>query len=1453
MRGTTMGLGCRRIGFAGLVMMMSAATVQMGAQTAPLLLLPYTITTVGGGTATVCTTAGVDKLGDGCPATQASFGATTPVASGGDIRALGIDPQGNIIIADAGANLIRKINQKTGLVTVVVGGTAAECNGTVAGIGTPVDKYGDGCIASDGVANLNGGYTANLSSPRGVAVAPNGDIYIAGYGEYLIHKVSAATGVMSIVAGYINCTGTGNKYTSCSGAKGYTGDGGTATNYEVAGGTPQLSPTGGAELYQPRGVNVDSYGNIYIADTGDHAIRVVYEGGATLASLILLETGKTAQAGFIYTIAGNPTKIANGGSGFSGDLGPASAALLNTPEDVMVDASGDVIIADSSNARVRVIYAGGATMAKLISLENTGVVTPVVGSIYTIMGGGTGATYTAQTSVPANSLALGALRKIAMDSRGDLFAIDNGKTVVWFEDASTGDMRAIVGVFTATPYTTAPTSPVAGVCSSATDNIGDGCPATQAVFAPASNGAGLAIDGQDNLYITDPVDARIRKISINTLFAATTPAAPITQTIDLHLGAGETAAPVITFPNGNPDFKLSAAANCSANADTTVECYIPVAFQPSHPGADLSSLLLTGTTTGVSVGLSGTGNLASVSIDPGSASIVSPALSSTPQQVAVDGGGNVFVADTGNNRILLFPAGGGASSVYAGGNGSGYSGDNGAAITAKLNAPKGVAVDPAGNVYIADTGNNVLRRVNRESLVITTMAGGATGVCPLANDANGDGCPQSQSILSGPTGVAADANGNVYISDTGHNTIRIASANGYIYNFAGGAVCSAAIDTYGDGCPATQAAFSSPAGLAVDTAGNLFIADSGNNLVRKIAYVSGGITAAAGNGQSGFGGDGGLATLAQLNGPLGVAVDAASDIFIADTGNQGLRIVNPASGWISTLAGVLGSSGTGTVPGSASGVLLNSPKGVAVTSQGTLSLSDSGNSRLLQIQRSNVAYNFGTLNLSSSSAPQNFNVISTGTLAATLSSPVFSSSGVTSDFSLLPATTQGCTSGSLAAGSSCAMVGRFTPSSAAAETATYALNSNAANTAAPAIVLSGTGKVLIATSIVAQQTAPATSPQYGQTVTLSATVTPSSTTSAMTGTITFKVDGVAGLPIAITYATGVGTASTTIGSQAVGQHSVTVIYSGDFNYASSNDNATPLNITVTKANTTAAVAVSPATLQQFSTQTVTATVASTTTGTPTGTVAFYNGTALLGTSSLNSSGIATFTSATLAVGSYSVTGVYSGDNNYSTSTSAAGSFTVTSDPQDFQVSLSSPAVAIASGSTVQTQLNITPTNSLSGTLTFACTGLPQYSTCTFGPPSTLAITPTTNLQTYWQQSIGVTVTFWSDIAPGSTVSSVRRPGTNHGTWAFGVPFVLLGFGGLASARKRLRAHKATLFLALICLCAGSALTLSGCSSSINGIKYTTPAGTSNVTITVTGPNGISHAVAAQYTITGPGF
>jgi len=229
-----------------------------------------------------------------------------------------------------------------------------------------------------------------------------------------------------------------------------------------------------------------------------------------------------------------------------------------------------------------------------------------------------------------------------------------------------------------------------------------------------------------------------------------------------------------------------------------------------------------------------------------------------PAAVAVDSAGNLYIADTENNRIRKVS--GGTITTVAGNGAYGFSGDGGPATSASLNYPPGVVVDSVGNLYIADSGNNRIRKVSGGT--ITTVAG--DGVDRFS----GDGGPATSASLSKPYGVASDSAGNLYIADSGNNRIRKVS-DGMITTVAFG--------------PATSASLYAPYGVAVDPVGNLYIADSGNNRIRK---VSGGtITTVAGNGAYSFSGDGGPATNASLSHPQEVALDSAGNLYIADLGN----------------------------------------------------------------------------------------------------------------------------------------------------------------------------------------------------------------------------------------------------------------------------------------------------------------------------------------------------------------------------------------------------------------------------------------------------------------------------------------------------------------------------------------------------------------------------------------
>jgi uncharacterized protein (TIGR03437 family) len=316
-----------------------------------------------------------------------------------------------------------------------------------------------------------------------------------------------------------------------------------------------------------------------------------------------------------------------------------------------------------------------------------------------------------------------------------------------------------------------------------------------------------------------------------------------------------------------------------------------------------------------------------------------------PSNVALDAAGNLYIADTGDCLIRkVSPAG--IITTVAGVESDGasicgaYNGDGGPATNALLNVPQAVAVDASGNLYIADTGNDRIREVSTSG-IITTIAGGGSALT--------DGVPAIQAELVGPYDIAIDAAGNLYIADTGTNRIRKVPADGTITTVAGTLTIGFEPGYSGDGGPATSAELFSPSGVAVDATGNIYIADTDNDAIRKVS-TKGTITTVAGKqlfpgiGDGGYAGDGGPATGAELFGPAGVTVDAAGDLFIADTRNQRIREVL-ASGTITTVAGngTPNYSGDG---GPATDAELYMPNGVTVAASGGVYIADTGNGRV---------------------------------------------------------------------------------------------------------------------------------------------------------------------------------------------------------------------------------------------------------------------------------------------------------------------------------------------------------------------------------------------------------------------------------------------------------------------------------------------------------------------------
>jgi len=350
----------------------------------------------------------------------------------------------------------------------------------------------------------------------------------------------------------------------------------------------------------------------------------------------------------------------------------------------------------------------------------------------------------------------------------------------------------------------------------------------------------------------------------------------------------------------------------------------------------------------------------------------------SPYVVAAAQNGNLYIADTGNNRIRMVDAETGDITTVAGdgspncnvstGGAGCYGGDGGSATKAQLYYPFAVALDRQGNLYIADTGNSRIRKVNPVTGIITTVAGDGSPDCDSKTGANcfgGDGEPAGSAQLWLPYSVALDRSGNIYISDTNNNRIRkVNAATGIISTVAGNGSCSQ-VDSYGgcysgDGGLATKAELWNPAGVFVDLSGNVYIADEYNNRVRVVNALTGIITSAAGTGfltcssngtncTGGYNGDGIAAASARLNFPFNVTLDGSGSIYIADYNNNRIRKVDGSTQIITTVAGngTAAYSGDG---GQGTKAQLNEPSGVTFDNLGNLLIADSNNNVVRRMQ-----------------------------------------------------------------------------------------------------------------------------------------------------------------------------------------------------------------------------------------------------------------------------------------------------------------------------------------------------------------------------------------------------------------------------------------------------------------------------------------------------------------------
>jgi hypothetical protein len=477
------------------------------------------------------------------------------------------------------------------------------------------------------------------------------------------------------------------------------------------------------------------------------------------------------------------------------------------------------------------------------------------------------------------------------------------------------------------------------------------------------------------------------------------------------------------------------------------------------------------------------------------------AVLASPADTALDGSGNVFIADWFNNRIRRVDATSGIITTVAGNRIAGYSGDGEPATSASLWGDfGGVAVDTHGNLFIADSENERIRRVDAVTGIITTVAGsGQPGKIYIPSGYSGDGGPATSATFNFPVGVALDSQGNLFIVDSYNERIRrVDAVTGIITTVAGNWPAGYA----GDGGAATNASLCLCrfGGVALDTQDNLFIADTGNNRVRRVDATTGIITTVAGNGVLGYSGDGGPATSAAVGEPMGVAIDTQGNLFIFGTGT--VRRVDAVTGIITKVAG--GGPRTAGIGdgGPATSATISPTAHGAVDSQGRLFIADDLDNRIRVVPLppfvalSATALSFSTQPTGTTSAPQTVTLTNTGLVALTISSIAIGGTNA-GDY----AQTNACGS-SLGAGANCAINVTFTPSGAGSSTATLNITDSAPGSS-HGVLLSGTGQNPDFSLVVSGSSSIATV-SAGQTATYNLSITPQA---GLTGTVTFTCSG----------------------------------------------------------------------------------------------------------------------------------------------------------------------------------------------------------------------------------------------------------------------------------------------------------------------------------------------------------
>jgi MBG domain (YGX type)/Bacterial Ig-like domain (group 3)/NHL repeat len=1219
------------------------------------------------------------------------------------------------------------------------------------------------------------------------------------------------------------------------------------------------TPTPTQGLYQPIGLAVDSSNNLYIADSKHNCVRELPHDATGVASLT--------------TVAGTCGST------------PSSTP---SPSGLAIDASNNLYIAIHDVESTPAL----STYQVLRLLPSSGLC---------VMAGSPSALVPSLCSGVTSNVVLKAPSGIALDATGDLFIADTGNNCVR-EVAGLTTQQTAVGqcsndltgnsatalnspenlAFSATQFlfiTEANASAnnvvsyalgssaftiVAGLPSGAPGPYNTTQDGKSALSSPLNAPLGIAVDTLGNFYVADSGNYIIRKFSSDILFPPTTvgspsPSVPITfaisQNVNLSAAVGA-------------DFRITSNSCTGALTATPAgtppfTCQVFVSFNPSKPGVRSAPLRLDDSLSGQLLGLGlqaiGIGPLSVFT--PGTVNTVVPSLT-VPIAVAVDSTGNVYILESGTGSgsasLLLLPVSGGSPlTLIAPGGG--------------LLTPSALALDAAGNIYIADKTQNTVTRYGIDSVINPNYVTGLDSPTALYVDSfdnlyiaqagashnvvefylsgirrvvagsgtvsGANGVPATTATFVSPSSLYVDLNNILYIADGAGHLVYAVDNTGLIHQVAGnGTTSTTAVGQ------ATGTALLNPASISVDAAGDLYIADSAANLIYTVftgtTSTGANIAISLGTGTAGNTGDGGLATLAQISNPLGVAVDSSADIFVADNGNNSIREVtypNPTINFGTILVGQTSPLVMQSVSdfGTAS-VTLTTP---FATSDSHFVVSPSATtcgSAISPGSTCNLGFTFAptqngpvngnsTLLSNSPNSPQVIQLIGNGkvpqplTFTLTAQTEVygqpFPESVSIANGDPAPTGTIAFTTGTQTL---CTLNGAF-----AASTTCNAPNSGLAIGNYP-VIFNYSGDTIYPSSTLSTTLTVTPAPL---TVTVNnATRAFGAPNPTFTGTITGTLPGDT---ITATYST-TATATSPAGNYPI---TATLTAGGTTNLSNYTITNTPGTLTITPAaapaDTTTTLTSSGSPVVAGTNVTFTATV-TTTTGVPSGVVVFSDGTTVLGQQTLNASGVATFSTTSLTAGTHTITATLQASPTFASST---GTLTqvVTAVVGSFTLAVTPPSQYVrGAGSTIY-QVSITSVGAFADQVTLACSGLPADAVCSFSSSPTL--------------TAGGTATATLTITNTAADAALRSPAGFNPTQiapltaAAIFPIELTGLGVLFSGfrRRKPRSTQRLRILALF-LCTIGILGLTACCTTTTTFK--------TYTVTVT---GTSPTAAAQST------